>query len=309
MKSNFFEKIAELLTGVPAAERHSGAKTNDAPKKTVDSDADRQVKLQPEADKTQKNRVENALHGTNAIDKKSNLINAVVANLSANYRGDSVEMNGMVLDIFVNDNTFFNALTLDKNFKDELTEKIYTQLGMVFSDICVRSAFPQQEVAATQLFAEVKIAIRSAQRLTQSARAMIVPVAECGSTIKSEYRLDAQELRSIAGGRYNIGIFEEPRLNNGIPRHNHIAINPDPESPDFEKNKYVSRAHANITYNDKFGFMLNVEDGGTRMGGKRTHIIRLGSMIEVDNPLTPMPLYDGDYIVLSKNVYLLFKTL
>ena len=76
---------------------------------------------------------------------------------------------------------------------------------------------------------------------------------------------------------------------------------------EYHKNKFVSRAHAFISYSEEYGFLLNVEHGGSRMAKKRTHIYRGIEKIELDNVLIPVPLHDGDYIVLSKNVHLLFK--
>ena len=90
-------------------------------------------------------------------------------------------------------------------------------------------------------------------------------------------------------------------------RKNHIVINDDPNDLAFVKNKYVSRSHAHIDYDEDYGFRLFVEQNGTAMAGKRTRIIRGDKVLELNNTLVPEPLIDGDIIELSKNVLLLFE--
>ncbi|MDE5639690.1 MAG: hypothetical protein K2I47_07910, partial [Odoribacter sp.] len=139
-------------------------------------------------------------------------------------------------------------------------------------------------------------------------KAIILPVENCGSTIDPEgYRLDSETITQLPNSRYNIGAGKHPMVADGSHRENQIAIDDDPNSSEYDKNKYVSRSHANISFSEEFGFMLNVEPSGTRIAKKRTHVYRGSEKIELNNPLVLVPLKHGDYIILSKFVHLQFK--
>jgi pSer/pThr/pTyr-binding forkhead associated (FHA) protein len=138
-------------------------------------------------------------------------------------------------------------------------------------------------------------------------KATINAIAGRGSIIGECVCIDSEEIKTLPNQRYNIGIGKQPFMSDGTHRDNHIAIDDDQSSVEFDKNKYVSRAHAHISYSEEHGFMLQVEQGGTQLAQKRTHIYRGGEKIALNNTLIPEPLQDGDYIVLSKNVHLLYK--
>ena len=128
-----------------------------------------------------------------------------------------------------------------------------------------------------------------------------------GSLAQDSYELDGNKILEMTNARMNIGAGTKHRLNGGRFRVNHIVISDDPASPEFNQNKYVSRAHAHISYDSKRGFLFYVDPNGTRVAGKRTWIFRDEHEIEVNNVEFPQILKDGDLIVLSKSVYLEFK--
>ena len=109
--------------------------------------------------------------------------------------------------------------------------------------------------------------------------------------------------------RCNIGVGNFIQLDDKTFRENYIAIDDSTKSPQYKYNKYVSRAHAYISFDEERGFCLHVERGGTRNAQKRTHIYRNGETIELNNTLISEVLHDGDRIILSKSVHLLFKEL
>lgn len=244
--------------------------------------------------------------GQNAIEKKDNLINAVIALLNSNYRGEQHSMEDKMLSIFILDGIFYDSVK-DSDFKSELTTAISDELGLVFNRIEIKQGPLPSNENTTELLSKVYIGVKSIQKVKTIRKAVICPVVNNGSTIKSEYYLDSKEIATLPNGRYNIGAGENPIMADNSHRRNDIAINDDSNTGEFEKNKYVSRAHANITYSEDYGFVLHVEFGGTRAAQKRTHIQRGNEKIELDNTLIPVPLKDGDYIVLSKYVHLLFK--
>ena len=133
--------------------------------------------------------------------------------------------------------------------------------------------------------------------------ALLTTVEGCGSLVGGQTVLEAGTLR------YNIGLGAHPRMSGGQIRHNQVAVDDRPELPEYDQcNKYVSRTHAHITYDERYGFVLYAEPNGTRERGKRTIVIRKNGedRIELDNPMIGVPLRDGDSIVLSGKVQLVF---
>ena len=104
------------------------------------------------------------------------------------------------------------------------------------------------------------------------------------------------------GGFYSIG--------RGATGRGAIGIAADETDPNYDLNKYVRSRHARIKYFAKAGFCLFVERDGTQaFGGSRTQLRHPnGNVEDLNNPQQPVPLRDGDVIVLGKSVELLFET-
>ena len=130
------------------------------------------------------------------------------------------------------------------------------------------------------------------------SKARINIFAKKGSLSDGAYLLDANKQ-----SKYNIG----RGALNGF-RENHIVIEEAEQSPFFELNQYVSRSHACIIFSNKYGFCLQVNEGGCRPDN-RTRIIRDEKPIEIENlaPMPPEPLLNGDIIELGKSVLLKFE--
>ena len=107
----------------------------------------------------------------------------------------------------------------------------------------------------------------------------------------------------------NIGIGKKIKLQSGVIRINHIAVDDNPQGEHFDHNKYVSRSHAYITFNENEGFVLTVELGGTPAGRHRTMVFRNNKEIRMDIPGMAVPLENGDQIILSREVTLYFGIL
>lgn len=141
-----------------------------------------------------------------------------------------------------------------------------------------------------------------------SSKAIIRIFGNSGSLMQEQYLLSTDDMKAKQISAYNIGAGMFPKIPTGY-RVNHIAIDDSPNSPQNERNKYVSRMHAHIGYSDKFGFYLQVEPDGTRLLGKRTRIFRNEDKIECDNPQAKIPLQNGDLIELGKAVVLSYEQL
>lgn len=241
----------------------------------------------------------------NSIDKKGDLLNEVISNLKSNYAGTTISLKEYALSLWIDDNLFYNSLMLDK-FQDLLITTIIDELGVEFGSIEINLGAISDN-SMTKIMDCCYLNIQPIMSVQAISKAMISQVQGNGSLINECISIDSNEIQGLPGQRYNIGSGKHPIMSDNSLRDNQIAIDDNSSSIEFDKNKYVSRAHAHISYDGEHGFLLYVEHGGTRAAQKRTHIHRGGDKIELNNILIPEPLQDGDYIVLSKSVHLLFK--
>lgn len=283
---NLFEVIADLINGKPAQ--------NGTP---AGASGEPEILAGP----------------TNAIAKMDDLCRGVIRLLRSNYSGSNPNFKDKVLTLWINDSLFYDSVS-GGDFKEDLTTRVYDELGFDLSDIEIKNGMPAEGTSSTQIMNNAYLQIQSVQANNVGEaepdivrKAVISDIENGGSTKAGRYELDSQAIKGMPGKRYNIGTGKTPLLNNGIRRFNYVVVDDDSESPQFDKNKYVSRAHAYISYSENRGFMLHVERGGTKEAGKRTSINRAGVEIKVENVLIPQPLKHGDIIVLSKNVELLFE--
>ena len=243
----------------------------------------------------------------NSINKKRMLSDAIIATLRSNYFGQHVSFNNKLLTIWIQDQLFYDSI-IESDFMTELTTSLNDELGFTFGAIEIKADNIPDGAQLTGILNDVFLQL-SPYNFTPTVRtAQISPVEGYGSTLEPVYILDSKEIGRMPNQRYNIGIGKQVVIA-GMYRNNQIAIDDNTMSPQFEKNKYVSRSHAYISYSDQYGFMLNVEPSGTRMAGKRTRILRGNTIIDMNNVDLPEQLQDNDIIELSKSVSLLFKQL
>ena len=110
-------------------------------------------------------------------------------------------------------------------------------------------------------------------------------------------------LAPVDGSIYNIGAGKMACINRRIVRRNDVVIDDNPASPMYALNKFVSRAHAHITYTQEEGYMLYADKRGTSDAGKGLTLSRNSQSIEV-TLYCPQSLKDGDSIILSGKVIL-----
>ena len=272
MGKNFFAKIADLING-------------------TNSDGE---SVSPGDNKS-----------SNSIDKKGDLLNAVISILKSNYAGTKISLKEYSLSLWIDDNLFYTSLMVDK-FHDVLITTIIDELGIEFGSIEINSG-TISDSGITKIMDCCYLDIQPIMSVQTISKATVSQVQGNGSLINECISIDSNEIQGLPGQRYNIGSGKHPIMSDNSHRENQIAIDDDSSHAEFDKNKFVSRAHAHISYDSEHGFLLYVEHGGTRAAQKRTHIHRGGDKIELNNILIPVPLQDGDYIVLSKYVHLLFK--
>ena len=245
-----------------------------------------------------------AIEGNNPIEKKSNLIQLITHQVKNDYRGVKVDLHNHVLYIVVTDGVLYSIIN-NKDFVSQLNNSIINESDCNFGKIKLGNQLPENH-HYKKLVRDVYYDVESQQTETvcdeNIKRARITAIQ--GSMKTAEVTLDSQEIASLKDARYNIGAMSQPYPT----RTNHIAIDETDDSQ-AQYNKYASREHAHIAYNEAHGFLLFADRGGVRENRMRTHIVRCNEWIEVEGTLLPKVLKDGDLIVLSRNVHLLFEVI
>lgn len=243
----------------------------------------------------------------NAIEVEAKVIKAIMDTVDSLFRGNrNIDFSKKDLIVWMADNLLFESLS-NANFRESLMLQLADMSGIAFRQVTLKFLATTVGVTYTQAIDGVYLELSGGQEISKGRTARISVYEGQGSLLQSEYILNSVELQKPSFRVYNIGIGVFVKNSNGLMRKNHIVINDDPNDLAFVKNKYVSRSHAHIDYDEDYGFRLFVEQNGTAMAGKRTRIIRGDKVLELNNTLVPEPLIDGDIIELSKNVLLLFE--
>lgn len=206
------------------------------------------------------------------------------------------------------DVNIFKSYDTEK-YRKSIQSALVNECGVTFEDITFHMGKPSEEmrISCTPVGKSGKVMMQIIENRPEKVevhkKASISIFGNAGCLLKEKYILSSDEMKEKKIQAYNIGAGEFPEIPSGY-RHNHIAIDDNPQSPMIEKNKFVSRMHAHIGYSEKFGFYLQVERDGTRLMGKRTRIFRGEHIIEMENLTVKEPLQDGDLIELGKAVRL-----
>lgn len=120
-----------------------------------------------------------------------------------------------------------------------------------------------------------------------------------GHAEQQEYLLNA------VAGRINIGREKNIQANDGSFRINSIAF---PEGPAFESNKYISRQHAHIEWDEQSAqFKLYADEGGVPPGNKTKIRSALNeSLQKLNSTHIGYPLANGDQVILGDAAVLEF---
>lgn len=271
----FFEKIASLIVG-----------------KTEDKKVEKEIKVSPK---------------DNNISTQDTLLKDITAVLQRNYKGGKYTFDDKILNVWIVDNIQYDSLR-ESDFRNDLILYLDSQMGIRFFELELRQGpFPENHDFTKAGESNVYLELATKARPVRMKKAEIFAIPNYGSLKKEKYILDSVSIEALPSKRYNIGAGEYPEIA-GRCRCNHIAIDDDPASAGYERNKHVSRTHAYIRYTPENGFMLHAETEGTVLAGMRTRILRDEEMIDVDN-VVPQPLKNGDCIELSRNVRLMFNVL
>ncbi|WP_256004298.1 FHA domain-containing protein [Pedobacter deserti] len=165
-------------------------------------------------------------------------------------------------------------------------------------DIAFLDELPEGAVKMDQL--DVALCIKMPEiTITQKSDTAFLRVLN-GEAEQQEYTISA------ADGRINIGRERLAQDQDGFVRENHIAF---PDGSSNQANKYVSRQHAHIIWNEESAaFMLFADDGGVPPRNK----------VKVKSPSEHNPvkltftelghaLQEGDQIILGESAVLEFS--
>lgn len=244
--------------------------------------------------------------------QKQNKILKNILSIAQDYSVNHISVDNKALIINVSNQITFNILK-NNSFADIVKREIYDQDGLIFGGGIELALKSEVNTLWTEVYSDVYVEVKDGfvadveEKVNVIKKATIKVIANSGSLLQDIYTLDSAEIKNLPQKRYNIGIGAETLTADKQLRENQIAFDDNPSSPFFASNRYVSRAHAYIAYDESIGFLLYAEKGGTTLGGKRTRIYRDGLDIKLDNTMVPEPLHDGDVIELTKKVKLLFK--
>lgn len=120
-----------------------------------------------------------------------------------------------------------------------------------------------------------------------------------GVAEKSQYHITSQD------GKLNIGREKKAQVEGGFFRTNHIAF---PGDAGDEANKYISRQHAHIEWNNEKGcFMLFADEGGIPPGNKiKVRSAANGSLIKLHSSQIGHQLEEGDQVILGETAVMEF---
>jgi len=300
---NIFKKIANLIEGTPdkKEQKTSSSVTEDNQEENSCSTESAEAVLPPSQEENQPPQATESVKGKNAIDTEEKILSSIVKVFDSVYKGKKSNLHNKKFTLWVADNRLFDMVK-GQNFSNELILKLANE-GYNTAWNSVRLEMPAQNHTFTRISDHIFLQIEDKEAIRSvGQKAKITVVQGKGSLLQEMYLLDSKERQ-----RYNIGVGILPDMEGKGFRENHIVIDDSPHSPHYENNKYVSRAHAYISFSEMDGFCLQVEMGGSRIYNGRTRILRCEEKIEVDNLENQEPLQDGDIIELGKSVYLRFE--
>jgi len=234
------------------------------------------------------------------------LLRAVKENLQKAEGGEGRNIKGINLFINVNaaDKHMYEAAVYQddpQQFKDEV-QRIADDFDIGLPDnwvmeIIFTAEFPAEAIQLKEMNAA--IFIRTKDHVIQKSGDAYIRVLN-GQAEKKEYHITSQD------GKLNIGREAKAQVEGGFFRTNHIAF---PGDAGNDANKYISRQHAHIEWNnDKGCFMLFADEGGIPPGNKvKIRSAVSESLIKLHSSQIGHQLQEGDQIILGETAVIEFS--
>jgi hypothetical protein len=164
-------------------------------------------------------------------------------------------------------------------------------------EISFEDEYPPESLKVDMLNAAVFI--RTKDNAIQRSGTAYIRILN-GEAVKTKYKINSSD------GKINIGREKKAQVDDGYFRLNQIAF---PADSNNESNKFISRQHAHIEWNnDKGCFMLFADDGGIPPGNK----IKIRSavsehLIKLNSTHIGHQLEEGDQVILGESAVLEFS--
>lgn len=164
-------------------------------------------------------------------------------------------------------------------------------------EISFSEDFPQESVKSDTVDAAIFIRTRD-HNIQRSASACIRVLN--GEAEKEEYIITSSD------GKVNIGRESKVQVNDGFFRLNQIAF---PGNSANESNKFISRQHAHVEWNnDDACFILYADEGGVPPGNKiKIKSVGNVNLIKLHSTNIGHKLNEGDQIILGESAVLEFS--
>lgn len=166
-------------------------------------------------------------------------------------------------------------------------------LEMVFTDVVPAEAEPIAGVQGS-------IWVSTSGKATPATTTGIIRVLQ-GEAEHNEYILQPD------AGIINIGREKQVRSADGFMRINHICF---PAGSSHEANKFISRQHAHIVYDQESGqFLLFADEGGIPPNNKvKVRRKDAATPVKLQSRQVPHSLQDGDQVMLGDGALIEFIT-
>ncbi|WP_348051054.1 FHA domain-containing protein [Mucilaginibacter sp.] len=189
----------------------------------------------------------------------------------------------------------------DNRFRDEI-QKIADDfdLGLPTNwvlETAFLNEFPAEAIKVGGL--NCAIFIRTKDQSIQKTGAAFVRILN-GEAEKKEYPI------SSVDGKLNIGREKRAQVEDGFFRLNHIAFPGDSAN---EANKYISRQHAHIQWNNEEGcFMLFADEGGIPPANKiKIRSASSENLVKLNSTHIGHRLEEGDQVILGETAVFEFS--
>jgi hypothetical protein len=164
-------------------------------------------------------------------------------------------------------------------------------------EISFGDEYPAEAKKANGLCAAIFIRTKD-HTLQKSGSAYLTVLS--GEAEKTVYQINSGD------GKVNIGREKRAQVQDGFFRLNHIAFPGDSAN---ESNKFISRQHAHIEWNNDNGcFMLFADEGGVPPGNKiKIRSAENENLIKLNTTLIGHRLLEGDQVILGDSAVLEFS--
>lgn len=237
---------------------------------------------------------------------RDTLLRGIKENLQKSEGGEGSNIKGINLFINIGSNDkhmYESAVYQDEpeKFKDEV-QRIADDfdIGLPANwqlEVNFDENFPPEAVKLEGINAA--LFIRTKDNVIQRSGSAYIRVLN-GEAEKPVYHIKSDD------GKLNIGREKKAQVEGGFFRTNHIAF---PGDIDNEHNKYISRQHAHLEWNNEKGcFMLFADEGGIPPGNKvKIRSASSDTLIKLHSSHIGHQLAEGDQIILGETAVVEFS--